>query len=128
MKKKMVIIAASGILFFLFFLNACTKQNEETLMQESGIQPCDSSNMSYATDIQPILEFNCVSCHNSSISNLGVILTDYNDILIQVNNGNLINVIEHNPGYPQMPFGLPQLPTCTINKILAWVNRGAPNN
>jgi len=48
--------------------------------------------------------------------------------MTEVNNGNLVNVIEHNPGYSQMPQGLPQLASCTINKIVAWVNRGAPNN
>ncbi len=128
MTKKYLYIIVSGVLLILFFLNSCTKQNEETLIQQTGVTPCDTTNMSYANDIVPILEYNCVSCHNPTNSNLGVILTDYNDVMTEVNNGNLVNVIEHNPGYPQMPQGLPQLASCTINKIVAWVNRGAPNN
>jgi hypothetical protein len=129
MKKTILYISVCMIVMLMIFLNACTKQNEQTLISDSGSQTtCDTTNMSYSTDINPILENNCVSCHNTTQANDGVILTDYNNVLIQINNGNLVNVIEHNPGYPEMPQGLPQLSSCTINKIVAWVNRGAPNN
>jgi hypothetical protein len=129
MKKIILYISVCTILMLVLFLNACTKQNEQTLSNNSGGQvPCDTTNMSYFNDINPILENNCVGCHNTTQANDGVILTDYNDVLTQVNNGDLINVIEHNPGYPEMPEGLAKLPSCTINKIVAWVNRGAPNN
>jgi len=128
MTKKIFYIIVGTIALLVFLMAACTKQNEQTLMENSTPQPCDTTNMSFATDINPILENNCVSCHNTVQSNLGVILTDYNDVVIQVNNGNLLNVINHAPGYPQMPQGLPQLPSCSINKITAWINRGAPNN
>ncbi len=128
MTKKNLFIITGIIATMIFFFGACTKQNEETLMQGATTQPCDTTNMSFLTDINPILENNCVSCHNNTQSNDGVILTDYNDVLTVVNNGLLLNVIEHMPGYPQMPFGLSQLPSCTINKISAWINRGAPNN
>jgi hypothetical protein len=128
MTKKLICILFGGIGLVSFFVISCTKQDEQALIDQSGIPPCDTSNMSYSTDIVPILENNCVSCHNPVQNNLGVILTNYSDVLTQVNNGHLVNVIEHNPGYPQMPFGLPQLPSCTINEIVDWVNRGAPNN
>jgi hypothetical protein len=127
MTKKIIHFMAGMVAMLIFFLNACTRQNEQSLMG-GMVTGCDTANMSYSTDISPILENNCISCHNMVQSNDGVILTDYNDVLTQVNNGNLVNVIEHTQGYPQMPYGLPQLPTCTINEIVAWVNRGAPNN
>jgi len=129
MKKSILYISVCMIVMLVIFLNACTKQNEQTLINDSGGQTiCDTTNMSYSTDISPILENNCVSCHNTTQANDGVILTDYNDVLTQVNNEDLVNVIEHNPGYPEMPQGLPKLSSCAINKIVAWVNRGAPNN
>ena len=128
MKTRIFLTVAGIICLLLFFMISCTRQNEQALIDQSGVQPCDTTNMSYGNDINPILENNCVSCHNSTQSNDGVILTDYNDVLTVVNNGLLLNVIEHNAGYPEMPQGLPQLPACTINKIIAWVNRGAPNN
>jgi hypothetical protein len=129
MKKSILYISIGMILMLVVLLNACTKQNEQILINDSGGQTtCDTTNMSYANDIKPILENNCESCHNTTHSNDGAILTDYNDVLTQVNNGNLVNVIEHNPGYPEMPEGLAKLPSCTINKIVAWINRGAPNN
>jgi hypothetical protein len=128
MTKKILYPFAGIITTLVFCLIACTKQNEQVLIDQSGVQPCDTTNMSYSNDIAQILENNCVSCHNTTQSNDGVILTDYNDVLTQVNNGDLVNVIEHNPGYPEMPEGLPKLSACTINKIVAWINRGAPNN
>jgi hypothetical protein len=130
MTKKTVSVFAGIVLILVFLFIACTKKNLQTIIDESGggQVTCDTTNMSYFADINPILENNCVSCHNTTQANDGVILTNYADVLTQVNNGNLLNVINHAPGYPQMPEGLPQLPACTINKITAWVNRGAPNN
>jgi hypothetical protein len=129
MAKKILSVFVGIIMTLIFFLNACTKKNLQTITDERGGQTsCDTTNMSYVNDISPILENNCVSCHNNVQTNDGVRLTNYNDVLTQVFNGNLLHVIDHAPGYPQMPQGLPQLPNCTINKITAWVNRGAPNN
>lgn len=128
MKKKLPLLILGTMLTGAALFTACTRQNEQALMGGSNTQPCDTSSMSYSTDIVPILEYNCISCHNRVQSNDGVILTDYADVLTEVQNGYLVNVIEHNPGFPQMPYGLPQLSSCTINMIVAWVNRGAPNN
>ena len=124
--KPAKIIALTGLLSLFTF--ACTRQNEEALALGSSLPACDTSNMSYAINIEPILENNCVSCHNATQSNDGVILTDYNDVIAQINNGNLLNVIQHSPGYPQMPYLQPQLPACTINEIIDWINRGSLNN
>jgi hypothetical protein len=43
-------------------------------------------------------------------------------------NGDLIGNITHAPGHVPMPYGLPKLPDCEINKFIDWVNNGALNN
>jgi hypothetical protein len=130
MSKKIFSVLIGIMMMLIILLLACTRKNLQTIIEESGTgqSSCDTANMSYTSDINPILENNCVSCHNNVQANDGVILTNYNDVVTEVNNGILLKVINHTPGYPEMPQGLPQLPSCTINKITAWVNEGAPNN
>jgi hypothetical protein len=105
---------------------SCSKSNEEE-MQPSG-NGCDTVNMTYSEDVLPIISSNCYSCHGNGIINGGVELDSYEKVLVQVNNGNLIGVITHSPGYPAMPQGLPKLAECDINKIKDWIARGAQNN
>jgi hypothetical protein len=84
--------------------------------------------MHYTADILPILQNNCYSCHGNGHLEGGISLNGYDDVKQKVDANLLINVIIYAPGYPPMPNGLPQLPACEIDKIKAWVNRGAPNN
>jgi hypothetical protein len=115
-----------------FVLIGCSKSNEETELKNSqgtgGTVNCDTVDMKYAADIQPILQANCYSCHSNGHFESGVSLENYDKVKIQVGNGNLLGVITHASGYPAMPFGLPKLSDCTINKIKDWVGRGASNN
>lgn len=89
---------------------------------------CDTVNMKYATNVQPILQNNCYSCHGNGQVSGGVSLDNYTKVKAQVDNGKLLAVITHASGYPAMPKGLPKLPDCDINKIRDWINRGAANN
>jgi hypothetical protein len=115
-------------------LIGCSKTNEETQLRNSqgntgGVtESCDTVDMKYAANIQPILQANCYSCHSNGHFEHGVSLETYDYVKTQVNNGNLIGVITHASGYPAMPFGLPKLSDCTINKVKDWVGRGANNN
>jgi hypothetical protein len=36
--------------------------------------------------------------------------------------------VTHAPGFVGMPYGLPKLPDCEVNTIVAWVHQGALNN
>lgn len=123
-----------GGLAMMLFAISCAKTDEETELrnstQNSGtpVVTCDTTNMKYAANVQPILQDNCYSCHANGISLGGVRLETYNQVLQRANSGQLIGVINHTSGYPAMPYRLPKMSDCNINKIRSWVNRGALNN
>ena len=91
---------------------------------------CDSTNMSFATNIYPIIQTYCTGCHKPGAASGSVDLTGYSNLLAQVNNGKLMKTIKHEtaPGIVAMPYGSQKLSDCTISKIQSWVNAGAPNN
>jgi hypothetical protein len=120
-----------------FILYACSKSDEQTETQNTtgtggGGTPatttCDTVNMMFAANIQPIFQTNCYACHGNGLSQNGVSLDSYAKVKAVVDNGKLIGVITHAPGYPPMPDGGPKLSDCNINKIRDWINRGAQNN
>jgi hypothetical protein len=123
-----------SILFFIALITmisviSCSKQSEDRL-QALTPTPCDTTSVSYSNDIIPILQNNCYSCHgNGNTAGSGGILIDgYANLDKWAANGYLVGNVTHAPGYVPMPYGLPALPDCEINKIVAWVHQGALNN
>ena len=111
-------------LLVLFGLNSCYYDVEEELYPGG----CETINLSYSQDIVPILENNCLSCHNQA-SNFGnVTLEGYDNVLLFVTNGELLGSIKHESGFSPMPQNAAQLVECDIEKIETWIADGAPNN
>ena len=106
---------------------SCSKSSEDTLTTPTQ-QLCDTVNMTYSSDVQPILQANCYSCHGNGIVNGGVSLDDYSNVRDLAEDGELLGVITHAAGYPPMPDNGGKLSDCDINKIKDWINRGASNN
>jgi hypothetical protein len=91
--------------------------------------PCDLSNVSYSQFVKPTIQTNCQGCHSGQSASAGLNLTDYNVVKTVALNGRLHGAIAWLPGFKKMPFNSPnQLPACTIDKIKAWIDQGAPNN
>ena len=109
--------------FFVSVFSSCTFHSEEELY---GISPCDTTLISWDYPIREILEKNCVPCHNAELHYNGVRHDVYELELIVVNDGRLNGVVNHLPGFPQMPYQLPQLPECERLLINMWIERGAP--
>ena len=128
---KKVIVCLSMITLFII---GCSKTDEETELRNStantgGTTPtCDTVNMKYSTNIQPIIQANCYNCHANGRAESGVTLETYNQVRQRATSGILVNVITHASGYPPMPYNLPKMSDCDINKIKAWIARGTPNN
>jgi hypothetical protein len=40
----------------------------------------------------------------------------------------LLGVINHEPGFPEMPRTIEKLDSCIIATITQWIDDGAPNN
>lgn len=90
--------------------------------------PMDTVNMSYKYNIQPLIASNCYSCHAGNNPSSGYNLDTYFQLQKRAANGKLVAAITHSGGVTPMPYNQPKMSVCTINKIVAWVKAGAPNN
>ena len=104
---------------------SCTYYNEKELYPD---EVCDTTNISYATDIQPIFQENCYKCHYGEAPYSNLDLSNFTNIQRVVDNGNLLRNIKHEPDGIPMPKGGAKLSDCKILKIEQWVNLGIPNN
>ena len=89
---------------------------------------CDTTNVTFAKSISPIITNYCQGCHNNSNLSGGINLQGYTNIITHVNSGRLIGTIEQKSGFSPMPKGGTKLSDCNIKKIQIWVAAGAPNN
>ena len=106
---------------------ACYYDNEETLYPETDV--CDTIEISYSSDIVPILSTNCYTCHsNINAPDFGsnISLEDYADVSNR--SFDILGAISHEDPYTPMPKDRIKLDDCLINKFEAWVNQGSPDN
>ena len=85
---------------------------------------CDSSQFNYSANIAPIIQTNCIGCHNTNNVKIG----NYAQLKSQVDNGKFWGVINHKQGFLPMPSSTFKLSDCDIKKIQKWIAAGAPNN
>ncbi len=118
------------LLAFCLFIVGCSKSNEESLNPAGGGNPagCDTVNMKYAANIQPIIQANCYRCHGNGQSQGGISLDTYAKLQRVAVTGTLVGVVSHASGFVPMPQNGPKLSECDINKIRRWVLNGALNN
>lgn len=108
-----------------FILSACYYDSEEALFGKPGA--CNTTNVKYSTSISPILSAYCTGCHNPSGDNGGILLTNYKEVKIYADNGQLKSSIEHTAGTP-MPKNGGFLSSCDISIINVWITNKAPEN
>ncbi|HKK80042.1 MAG TPA: c-type cytochrome domain-containing protein [Phaeodactylibacter sp.] len=90
---------------------------------------CDTEEVSFAEQVQPVITTNCLGCHNDSAPSAGISLEGYENVKAVADNGLLYGVISWSAGYTPMPFGASEpLPQCTVDQIKSWIDAGAPNN
>lgn len=117
---------------FALFCFSCTYHKAEEVKPEL-------LNVSYAAEIQPIIEAHCYNCHSENATDPDrpgyAFLDEYESLKRyalkpSVSNANYttlqarIRFIE----YPGMPFQQDPLPESDIQKIETWIKLGAPNN
>lgn len=89
---------------------------------------CDTTNISYANDIVPILTNSCVGCHSTGNPSTSVSLDNFNGVQAVALSGQLYGSLSWQSGYSPMPKNGNQLANCEIEKIKAWIDAGALNN
>jgi hypothetical protein len=124
MRKRISgLILLAGFVFILSLVNGCYYDNAAYLYPNVI---CDTTKVSFAQTIQPILQNNCYTCHSGSTPVGGLVLTDYTSVMTVVENGQLKGSVT-GVGYPLMPL-TGKLDNCSISQIVSWINAGAPNN
>jgi cytochrome c5 len=135
--KKLILPLAAMIIVCSMLMVSCSKKNEAELVQNptdttgtggGGGNTCDTANMKYAADVQPIISNSCYGCHGGGASSGGITLDSYAKLKTLADNGKLLGTITHASGYVAMPLGGVKLSDCSINKIRSWINHGTLNN
>jgi len=103
-------------------------QGAKNLECDANAGQCDTQNMSFASNIRPIIQNSCQGCHSGTAPSGGINLSTHNGVAAVANNGRLYGAVARQPGFVAMPFGGNQLPQCSIDKIKSWIDAGAPNN
>jgi uncharacterized membrane protein len=127
MRKLWLVVLAVTAGIVMSGTIGCSKTSEDKLAANTT---CDTTSVSYATGVVPILQDNCYGCHgaSSNAGSGGIVLEGYSNLKVYADNGYLSGNISHAPGYIGMPYGKPKLPDCEVNTVVAWVNQGAKNN
>jgi len=114
------------VLFILIVVSECYYDSEEYLYPRF----CDTTNITFAQSVKPILQDHCYFCHsNSTFSNGGGIrLEDYADVKTKADDGSLLGSITHTTGFSAMPMGTGKLEDCKITFIQTWIGAGSPDN
>jgi hypothetical protein len=81
--------------------------------------------ISFSNDIMPILQANCIGCHDQGNASGGYDFSTYTSV--SANSNAILNSMKAN-GYQLMPIGGPALPDSTIQKITCWIEQGKLDN
>ena len=126
--KKFTIVFVLAV-FVVLLMNSCYFDNEEDLYP--ALPNCDTLDIKYSLDVVPIFDSFCFACHgdlNYASLGSGIRLEGYENTMILVNSGVLLNSIEHNGQASFMPKNSGKLAECNIAIIRNWINQGALNN
>ena len=103
-------------------------QGAKNLTCNPNFGTCDSTNVKFSTFIAPLVQNKCLGCHTATSAGGGVVLNSYATIKTSVQSGKFWGSVNHASGFSAMPKGTDKMPQCDLNKIKAWINRGALNN
>ena len=114
-------------------LNADQKNKIKKWIEQGALnnfceEDCDTTNVTFSGSVWPTIELNCLGCHSGAEPSGNILLTDYNAVVVQANNGRLFGAINHENGFAPMPKNAPKLTNCKIDQVKIWIENGTPNN
>lgn len=111
--KKIIL---SSILAVVITISACKKPVATT--------DCAGTTSTYTTNVKPILDANCVTCHNGSNKSGGYDLSTYS----HAKNAKdaIVGSVQHASGFAPMPEGASKLDDASIKLINCWSQNGTP--
>ena len=133
MEEKMKQLKSNSIKLILFsvitafsvFIISCEK--DEVVKVQPPPSDCDTVNITFALNIEPVIKERCEGCHSNSAQSAGVNLEGYDNIKNHALNGSLVSSIE---GTMQGFFykAGDTTASCKFLQLKAWINKGAPND
>ena len=91
--------------------------------EQSG-SACDTVGLSYTNFVQPLMQAKCQGCHSGANPSGGINLSTYASAKSVAQSGKLVASVTRTSNW--MPKNGQKLNQCTVDKIKAWVNAGAP--
>jgi cytochrome c553 len=89
---------------------------------------CDTTDVSYAQNIVPLLNQNCVICHSGANPQAGLNLTSLAELQGAITYKNLMPRVKHETGYAVMPPSGAKISDCNIRQLELWIADGMPDN
>jgi len=127
-KGRLYSLSFISLLISMSSITSCTYKNEQDLYP---INDCNTVNVSYKNFIAPIILDSCSNCHyDATMANGNYIsLETYDEVSAQVKNLQLEVAMTAPPGsISAMPRSGGPLSQCNVQRILAWIKDGGPNN
>jgi len=103
---------------------------------ETNIVAADAHReVSFATDVMPILEKHCWECHSEESAELGLKLDTYEGVMAGSDYGTIVEVGDADASLlvdmiasGDMPEDADAMPAAELDVIKAWITEGAQNN
>ncbi|MDF2436394.1 MAG: hypothetical protein K0Q95_770 [Bacteroidota bacterium] len=116
--KKQLFAASLWVIAF-----AACKTKEKTTATTAKRTDCTNTAYTYTADIKPLMDQNCVRCHNTNMK-AGYNLGDIASVKKAGSNGYLLGTIKHESGFMAMPAHAEKMDQASIDKIECWINTG----
>ena len=135
-------LVKSGLLVCLLTLVAACSYTNTNNLPQPALPPCElPTTISYQTDVLPILQKECYSCHDaahyqdsppngsgsalnmenfSQLQSYSLAASGHNGLAV------LVGSIRQDPNFVGMPFGKAKIDRCEIAILEAWCAAGAP--
>lgn len=115
----------------VIILPGCYFDNVEELYPNSG--NCDTTAVTYALTIAPILQNYCNTCHgntSAAAAGAGIYLEGHTHVstYITAHPTLFLDAIQHTGTATPMPLGGGALSSCNLTQIKKWIQAGMPNN
>lgn len=117
------------VLLITLAFSACYFDNKQDLYP--GQTTCDTVNVGFAKNIKPLIDAQCVGCHNTGSPTAGISLSTHAEIEKYAKSGQLYGVLAQIAPFTQAQFMPPNGPkwnNCNLAKLKSWIDKGAPNN
>lgn len=122
MINRNIIFKHSLTVLLIVGLSSCYNDKEDLIY---GNDDCTPTNVSFAKDIQPIINTSCNTsgCHVQGGSGNGI-FDSYDPIKAKVDNGSMRQRVIVQKDMPPSTA----LSNCQLQYFESWLNAGAPNN